>query len=258
MVRLLLCFLIFFSFSCGKIPQEEEESLSFPASTAENYFRNVSTVNVHVYYEPGAEPFVGNQINGNSLWQILDKNLEEVFKFRSAPPSRNVPRLLDSMTSLPTQGKSTWSAQQVYDLYTQHNQGQGDTNQARFYVYFVNGYAEQGTSIIGFNISNTPIIVIFKDVVRATGGNNVQKYVEQSTLVHEMGHALGLVNNGVPITSAHHDIDHGAHTTDSDCVMYYLNEGASDMASFVGKFIIGGDISMWGPQVMSDVQSFSR
>ena len=29
--------------------------------------------------------------------------------------------------------------------------------------------------------------------------------VEQSTIVHEIGHAIGLVNNGVPATTAHHD-----------------------------------------------------
>ena len=99
---------------------------------------------------------------------------------------------------------------------------------------------------------------MFKDVIKATGGNFVQRYVEQSTLVHEMGHALGFVNNGIPMASPHQDTEHGAHTTNSNCVMYYLNEGASDMASFVGRFITGGDINMWGPEVLSDAEAFSK
>ena len=90
--------------------------------------------------------------------------------------------------------------------------------------------------MIGFSINDTPIIAVFKDVVVTSGGPAVQKFVEQSTLVHEMGHALGFVNNGVPLASSHQDSVHGAHTVNSNCIMYWLNEGASDMAAFVQQF----------------------
>lgn len=254
-----LVFIFFISFGCGKIPGEQEIATnSFQQSTAANYFQKVSQVKIHVYYESGAEPFVGNQINGRPLWGILDQNMEQIFSYRSQPPSVTLPSSLDQMNQLPSQNKSSWSTQAVYDLYLAHNKGESDSNQAKFYVYFVNGYASSSNSIIGFNIGETPIVVIFKDVIRGTGGAIVQRYVEQSTLVHEMGHALGLVNNGLPMKQNHQDPNHGAHTSNSDCVMYYLNEGASDMASFVGQFISGGDVTMWGPEVLNDVQNFSK
>jgi hypothetical protein len=41
-------------------------------------------------------------------------------------------------------------------------------------------------------------------------------------------------------------------------VMYYLNEGAADMRHFVVRFVTSGDRVMWGPEVLQDVQGFSR
>ncbi|HEY1079471.1 MAG TPA: hypothetical protein VGE46_05215, partial [Bdellovibrio sp.] len=86
----------------------------------------------------------------------------------------------------------------------------------------------------------------------------IPKYVEQSTLVHEMGHALGFVNNGVTLASAHQDTAHGAHTTNPNCVMYWQNEGASDLASFVQNFITNNTTVMWGAEVLQDARNFSQ
>ena len=41
-----------------------------------------------------------------------------------------------------------------------------------------------------------------KDVIESAGIGNIQRYVEKSTRVHELGDAIGLVNNGVLLTSA--------------------------------------------------------
>ncbi len=72
-----------------------------------------------------------------------------------------------------------------------------------------------------------PVIAMFKDVIASTNSltnPNTSRYVEQSTIVHEVAHAIGLVNNGISLTSAHQDSPHGAHCTNDRCVMYYTNE----------------------------------
>ncbi|MEN0059089.1 MAG: hypothetical protein AAGB31_09655, partial [Bdellovibrio sp.] len=115
--------------------------------------------------------------------------------------------------------------------------------------------------VIGVSLTGTPIIAIFKDVVQSTSGNPngaVPKFVEQSTMVHEMGHALGFVNNGVPMVTSHQDTAHGAHTTNSNCVMYWLNEGTSDLTQFVLHYINSGNTVMWGSQVLQDAQAYSQ
>ena len=74
---------------------------------------------------------------------------------------------------------------------------------------------------IGVSLTGTTVIAIFKDVIESSGVRSdgiVPKFIEQSTIVHELGHALGLVNNGVSISSDHHDADNGAHCINDICV----------------------------------------
>ncbi|MDB5278839.1 MAG: hypothetical protein JWR61_3794 [Ferruginibacter sp.] len=42
-----------------------------------------------------------------------------------------------------------------------------------------------------------------------------------TVLQHEMGHLLGLVNQGSPMQSPHRDTDNGAHCSNTNCLMYY-------------------------------------
>ncbi len=112
--------------------------------------------------------------------------------------------------------------------------------------------------VLGVSLGNTGIIVMFKDVVESTGGpglDNIERYVEQSTMIHELGHAIGLVNNGVPTTSDHHDSEHGAHCRNDDCVMYWLNEGASDMAAFVQRSVLSGNTILFDDACLADVDA---
>jgi hypothetical protein len=94
---------------------------------------------------------------------------------------------------------------------------------------------------------------MFKPVIASAASlPNVRKFVEQSTLVHEFGHAVGLVNNGVAMVSAHQDTAHGAHDTSSACVMYYANEGASDAAQFAQRYITTGNEVIFDSACLAD------
>lgn len=243
-------------FACSDGGQKSN-STAFDQATSQNYFRGVSQVRLQVYYEPGAEPYVGNTPRGRPYWSLLADNLTIIFSYRSSGPAIEVPTELSEMTEVPAQDKATWSVNDVMALNESFRDGLPIADAAQFYIYFLNGNAESGSSVIGFNISGTPVIAIFKEVIEASGGTVVRRFVEQSTLVHEMGHALGFVNSGVPVSQDHQDQEHGAHTINDDCVMYWLNEGASDLAQFVQRFISTGNTIMWGPEVLADAQAFS-
>jgi hypothetical protein len=180
-----------------------------------------------------------------------------LFLCRLMLPMVSIPKALANMNALPAQSKDTWTPEEVVDLYKKHHLLVATKTAAVFYVYFVNGYSSSGSSTIAFSINTTPVVAVFKDVIRNSGGVVVQKFVEQSTMVHELGHAFGLVNNGIPLTSDHQDVEHGAHTINSDCVMYWLNEGSADLQAFVANYIITGDTVMWGPEVLADAEAFS-
>ncbi len=247
---------------CGKTQIDSQSDSTINAiynnSLSSNYFKSSQKIIVEVYYESGAEPFAGSTLNGMPYWKILEDNLNAIFQYRTSKPIVVVPKDLATMTLIPVQNKTKWTPDDLIQLNTQYKQASPTATEAHFYIYFLKGNSTSSNNVIAESVNGTPVIGIYKNVITASGGPIVQRYVEQSTLVHEIGHALGFVNNGVPMKTNHQDSAHGAHSTNPNCVMYYLNEGAADMMSFVSKFISSGNTIMWGPEVLADAQAFSQ
>lgn len=231
-------------------------------SNTEIYFHDMKTLVVDIFYEPGAEPYVGTTAGGRNYWSFLEDNLKALFEGRNV--TINVFKTLETMNVLSAQNKSSWTALQVVDLGNVHQKSAADSSEIHFSIFFLNGYAvgsdgQVNQNTIGFSVTGTRFIAMFKDVIRSTGATAaavIPKYVEQSTLIHEMGHALGLVNNGITLTSAHHDSSHGAHCSNTNCVMYYLNEGKSDAQNFAQQIMTSGSTVMFDSACLSDAKSF--
>lgn len=62
---------------------------------------------------------------------------------------------------------------------------------------------------------------------------------EAGVLVHEVGHLLGLVNNGLDMVTPHQDEAHGAHDEDDGCVMYWLAERSDAVDVVADRFLNG-------------------
>ncbi len=247
-------------------PSSSSSTIDQWESQIKAYYSSKTYFKVNVYYESEATPFTGTNSRGFALWSILYENLNALLQYRSNIPTLNIPTDLSSMTQIPTQNRSSWLATDVVALASQLGvQGLTNDTTANFTVIFLNGFYDSGAgpinSTIGISIRGTNIIAIFKDVILSTtsgSGSLVPKYVEQSTLVHEIGHSMGLVNNGVPLSSDYQDTQNGAHSKNQNCVMYYLNEGASDLKQFVGNLISSGNSVMWGTEILEDVRAYSK
>jgi hypothetical protein len=157
---------------------------------------------------------------------------------------------------------ANFTAGQILDLADAHRDQPSLDATATFYVLFLDGFFHDGSAerqdVLGVSIGDTGVIAMFKPVIETTEQPlfpAVARFVEQSTLLHEFGHAIGLVARGVPLTSAHHDEPHGAHCTSDGCTMYFANEGAADLADFVRDRVTTGSSILFGDECLADTDA---
>ncbi len=76
---------------------------------------------------------------------------------------------------------------------------------------------------------NTSFAIFGKNVDRYSGGPGQVSRTKlmSSLLCHEMGHLLGLVNQGTPMLTDHQDRANGAHCSDNNCLMNFEIETTS-------------------------------
>lgn len=251
---------LIFNLSCSESSGDNYSSY-FPNSTASNYFKRSTSITIEIHYEDGAEPYVGDintALGPEPLWNITEDNIIELFSARTVTPTITVPKILAEMNIIPDQNKTSWTPNDAVELYERHHNLTATQTEAVFYIYFVKGNSSSGTTTIAFSVNTTPVIIVFKDVITsASMSDAVRRFIEQSTIVHELGHAFGLVNNGIPMATDHQDVEHGAHTTNSNCVMYFQNEGIADLQEFYADYFATGDGTLWGPEVLADAFAFS-
>lgn len=249
-VLVLFAFLIFFPIaSCKEDEQATEPVDDFVA----DFYTNAQSLDIIVAYEEGAEPYI--KYNSFDSWDVCNDNMNSLFSSKNI--SVTVPRTLHEMTNLGVLEQNNYSRENVIQLAEELNNNDNKAPQKSIVILFLDGYyIRDGVAenrILGVNLDGTPTIAIFKPVIESAANNDASKaLIEQSTIVHEIGHAIGLVNKGVRATTAHHDEANGAHCTNEDCVMYWLNGGA-EVQQFIAPFLLNGSVQLFGDQCIADI-----
>lgn len=248
----LICLILL---SCGKATTKKKFTTS--PSVDVSSIHTSSRVEVRVFYEPGAEPYTEGLL-GLKLWNTLEANLKALFP-QVTPAYIIVPKDLSAMSKISAQNKSAWNASDLQSLADLVG-STAPSGTTAFNVFFVNGYSEKGSGIIGFQVSGTKNVILFKRVIESTSNQSsdpfVPRYVEQATLVHELGHAVGLVNNGIPDSASHQDSAHGHHCNNPECVMYYANEGRDSMLTFARNVLDKKTVIMFDSACLGDTQKY--
>ncbi len=219
------------------------------------FYTNPSSLTLQVAFEDGAAPFI--KYNSLKAWEVCQQNASDLLTPRGV--SIDVPIELAEMTNLGILEQHNYTRENLESFAQRIQKFNNSTANKGIVILFLDGYyITDGTpdhSILGINLNGTEVIAVFKPVVMsASKSNSEQALIEQSTIVHEIGHALGLVNNGVPATSAHHDSGHGAHCTNTDCVMFWQNGGAK-IQQFIQPFLLTGSAKLFGEQCLEDIKA---
>ncbi len=224
------------------------------------YSDGTNSIVVEIDFMPEAEPYIEETEWGVSIWDFFRSHLEALV---GPAKTVTVPRELSEMERVDA-GDGKYTADEILALADVHRQfpaQQGAT--VSLYILFLDGFyvvdGEERAEVLGVSLGDSGVIAIFKPALTDfVYQGQVQIFTEQSVLIHETGHALGLVDNGVPMVSDHQDEEHFGHCSNPHCVMYWANEGGRDLLEFLARQSPSVDSVLFGEECLADVHAFSR
>lgn len=221
----------------------------------------ITQVVFEIDYERGSEPYTGPILGFGDTFDVMVANTNRLFA--NAKPV-TIPRTLAEMQDIGAIDDEELTASDLLSIADAHRDQRDGGGVKAYYIVFVSGHFADASgpkpSVLGVSLGGTGVIALFKDVIRSTdipAFPNVVRYVEQSTMVHEGAHAIGLVDNGIPPTSAHVDTPHGAHCTNDRCVMYWLNEGATEATQFALQHVLTNNSILFDAACLADVDALT-
>lgn len=230
---------------CSSVPPPSVLAITRP---------EVTKLYIEVDYEEGAMPYTNRESNLPDL-DLVQENLDVLFAASDKQVMAETD--VDDMENIGKIEGNAFTSSQLLEISRQHRTFVEDSTSTSIHVVFIDGLFREDDSdggevqegVVGVTIGDGGTIAIFKPVIdqmdRRSGGRGtlLQRYVEQSTILHEFGHAVGLVENGIEAINDHHDEDNPGHCSNPDCVMYFQNEGGGDLINFLRQAVFEGEDS---------------
>jgi len=190
----------------------EFDSKAAPGDSARAFLndRQFTDLRIEVDFMEGYEP---TEAGLDSLKASLERHLGK------SSIQVNTP------TSIPAQGDSTYSTQQVRDLEDEHRDHFTSAGSDTIWAYFIVLDGKfSSENVVGIAYYNTSMAFSGETIDEITGGLSQpsREKVEATVFRHEFGHNLGLVDNGIPMQQDHKA--NGPHCTVEQCVMYHAIE----------------------------------
>lgn len=129
--------------------------------------------------------------------------------------------------------EGAWTADDVREEGWKHKDTSPlDGSVLRWQLLFPEG-TYQEASVLGVAVDASTVALFSDSIDESDGpfGRPSVEDVENSVIVHEVGHLLGLVNLVYTSPVAHEDSDHPGHSNNDDSVMYWAIE-SMDLANF--------------------------
>ena len=230
-------------------------------SAEELFGAATATVRLEVDYQDGAAPYTGSAGLFGDTWALSEANLGRLFQGKTLELPHTIGEM-QLLLEVDDGGDGGFSIEEILAIADAHRDDPSAGDTATFYGIWVDGMYQDGSGVrdgvLGVSIGDTGVIAMFKPVIASTGTiafPNLERFVEQTVLIHELGHGAGLTNNGIPMLAPHQDEAHGAHCSNDQCVMYWLNEGASDAAEFARMYVVSGDSIVFAEDCLADADA---
>jgi hypothetical protein len=217
---------------------------------------------VEVDYGPNATPYTGVVPGVGDVWTVFRVNITRLFQ--GTNKTLVIPDSLAAMQRIDVTTRE-FTVAELMALSRRNQTTRTTADTVVFHVLVLDGWFRDAgglrTDLLGGHLDNTGVVVIFRPVVARTasmGAPYIPKVVEQTTLVHEFGHAVGMVGNGVPALAATVDPMHRHHCVNPRCVMNAWYEGAPAAVAFVERHAMTRNAVLFGSECLADVDAVAR
>lgn len=136
-----------------------------------------------------------------------------------------------------SESRSVWTDSDLRNMRERYQDFPTGGDRVTTYVLYVDGEAARGSGVLGVAYGSNQI-VIFDETIHENAGNLFQysrQDVETAVLIHEFGHVVGLVNNGIEMVRNHEDPDNPRHSSNRDSVMYWAIETTDAFSGLFGS-----------------------
>jgi hypothetical protein len=138
---------------------------------------------------------------------------------------------------IPDQGGPIWTVPdgEAMEIAWRDRYHDPETGVAVLYVLYLDGNASRdgdNTTTLGYAYHGSSVVLFDESIDTVRGALPLLSgNPERTVLRHELGHILGLVNNGVRMTEDHQDRPYGNHDINDECLMYWAVEtgGLADL-----------------------------
>ncbi len=142
---------------------------------------------------------------------------------------------------IPSQGQETYTIDDVRDLEREHRTLFNEGNTVTIFVIVLDGNFskdDEETFAIGAAYQNTSMVLFGPRIHMNSGGfrRPSRALLETTVSLHELGHLLGLVNNGTDMVHDHEDEEQEKHCDNQECLMFWQVE-TSGLFGFLGNTI---------------------
>lgn len=218
---------------------------------------DVERVVVEVDAMPGTLVRFHRLPSGVRPWDITRANLRRVI----GPNVREVvvPAGWPDVGTINT-GRTTFSADDLIELSADHAQPSAP-GEVRFHVMILDGtfVDESGQlrpEVEGAHVERTNVVAYFGQHVRDIEPD-LAAIFQQLTIVHELGHAAGLVNLETPQVRPHERIDDGgSHCAVPTCVMHSKDAHKTLLTRLRDPGLSGPDaLVVFGPACLADLDA---